>query len=33
MGPRFDVEVAPGGYAWWYVDATSDCGRYGLTII
>lgn len=33
IGPRFDVEVAPGGYAWWYVDATSDCGRYGLTII
>lgn len=33
IGPRFDVEVGPGGYAWWYVDATSDCGRYGLTII
>ena len=33
QGPRFDVEVAPGGYAWWYIDATSDCGRYGLTII
>ncbi len=32
-GPRFDVVVAPQGYAWWYVDATSDCGRYGLTII
>ncbi len=21
------------GYAWWYVDALSDCGRHGLTII
>lgn len=31
--PRFDVAVAPNGYAWWYVDATSDDGRYGLTII
>jgi len=25
--------VPPNGYAWWYVDALSDCGRYGLTII
>jgi carotenoid 1,2-hydratase len=25
--------VAPGGYAWWYVDALSDDGRYGLTAI
>ena len=25
--------VAPGGYAWWYVDALSDDGRHGLTII
>jgi carotenoid 1,2-hydratase len=32
-GPRFDVEVAPGGYAWWYVDALSDDGRHGLTLI
>lgn len=37
-GPRFDQPVAPGGYAWWYVDAFSDAtgpdgGRYGLTII
>ncbi|WP_201152777.1 carotenoid 1,2-hydratase [Rhodothalassium salexigens] len=23
----------PGGYIWWYVDALSDDGRYGLTII
>jgi carotenoid 1,2-hydratase len=32
-GPRFDVAVQPNGYAWWYIDATSDCGAYGLTII
>lgn len=22
-----------GGYLWWYLDALSDCGRYGLSII
>ncbi|WP_345719204.1 hydratase [Rhizorhabdus phycosphaerae] len=33
QGPRFDVAVAPNGYAWWYIDATSADGRYGLTII
>ena len=32
-GPRFDAAVPPGGYAWWYVDALSDDGRHGLTII
>jgi len=32
-GPRFDAPVAPDGYAWWYVDALSDDGRHGLTII
>ena len=32
-GPRFDVELTPGGYAWWYLDALSDDGRYGLTAI
>ncbi len=32
-GPRFDAPVGPGGYAWWYVDAFSDDGRFGLTII
>jgi carotenoid 1,2-hydratase len=32
-GPRFDTPVAPGGYAWWYVDGLSDDGRHGLTII
>jgi len=25
--------VTPGGYAWWYLDAFSDDGRYGITII
>ncbi|WP_245453481.1 carotenoid 1,2-hydratase [Aquibium carbonis] len=30
---RFDGEVPPGGYAWWYVDATSDDGRHALTVI
>ena len=33
VGPRFDIAVAPGGYAWWYCDALSDDGRFGLTII
>ena len=25
--------MAPGGYVWWYLDAFSDDGHYGLTII
>ena len=25
--------MAPGGYCWWYLDALSDDGRFGLTII
>jgi carotenoid 1,2-hydratase len=25
--------VAPGGYAWWYLDALSDDGRHGLVLI
>jgi carotenoid 1,2-hydratase len=29
----FALPVVPGGYAWWYVDALSDDGEYGLTII
>jgi carotenoid 1,2-hydratase len=33
QGPRFDVVVEPGGYAWWYIDAFSDDRRHGLTII
>ncbi|MFM7709166.1 MAG: hypothetical protein ACKO9D_14350, partial [Gammaproteobacteria bacterium] len=32
-GPSFQVAVADRGYAWWYIDAWSDCGRHGLTII
>jgi carotenoid 1,2-hydratase len=32
-GPAFDAPVADGGYLWWYVDALSDDGRHGLTII
>ncbi|MEM9617852.1 MAG: carotenoid 1,2-hydratase [Pseudomonadota bacterium] len=30
---QFDIRVAPDGYAWWYVDAISDDGAHGLTII
>jgi carotenoid 1,2-hydratase len=29
----FDQPVPPGGYAWWYLDALSDDGHYGLTVI
>lgn len=32
-GPRFDRAVPPGGYLWWYLDALSDDGSCGLTII
>lgn len=32
-GPSFDAALSANGYAWWYVDALSDCGRYGLTMI
>lgn len=31
--PRFDAPVPPGGYSWWYIDALSDDGRHGLTLI
>ena len=31
--PRFDQEVKSGGYLWWYVDAMSDDGQFGLSII
>ena len=31
--PCFDAPVLPGGYAWWYVDALSDDGQHGLTLI
>ncbi|MGG5811530.1 carotenoid 1,2-hydratase [Falsiroseomonas sp. CW058] len=29
----FDKAVAKRGYAWWYVDALSDDGRHGITVI
>src|SRR3954447_922122 len=32
-GPRFDRPVPGRGYAWWYLDALSDDGRHGLTVI
>jgi carotenoid 1,2-hydratase len=32
-GPRFDVPVVRGGYSWWYVDAISDDGKNGITLI
>jgi len=31
--PPFDQDVQPGGYAWWYLDAISNDGRFGLTLI
>ena len=31
--PAFDRHVARGGYCWWYVDALSDDGRWGLALI
>ena len=30
---QFDGEVPSRGYAWWYVDALSDDGQHGLTLI
>jgi carotenoid 1,2-hydratase len=32
-GPGFAQAVAAGGYAWWYVDALSDDGSTGITLI
>ncbi|HVK66754.1 MAG TPA: carotenoid 1,2-hydratase [Polyangium sp.] len=32
-GPRFDEPIPRNGYAWWYLDALSDDGRSGVTII
>ncbi len=32
-GPDFAGTVAAGGYAWWYIDALSDDGQHGLTVI
>ncbi len=31
--PYFDQPVEQNGYQWWYVDAISDDGRYGVTLI
>jgi carotenoid 1,2-hydratase len=31
--PGFDAHVPDNGYIWWYVDALSDDGQHGLTII
>ena len=31
--PRFNAPVPRHGYAWWYIDALSDDGQHGLTII
>jgi len=33
IAPAFDQPVSQNGYAWWYLDAISDDGRYGLTVI
>jgi carotenoid 1,2-hydratase len=32
-GFRFDCAVPANGYVWWYCDALSDDGAYGLTLI
>lgn len=32
-GLDFGRPVAPGGYAWWYMDALSDDGLHGITVI
>lgn len=31
--PRFDQPVSSGGYLWWYIDALSDDGQHGLSLI
>lgn len=31
--PPFDTSIPNGGYIWWYLDALSDDGQRGLTII
>jgi carotenoid 1,2-hydratase len=33
LGPRFDEDIPAGGYSWWYIDAISEDGQHGLTII
>lgn len=32
-GPGFDLTPPAGGYAWWYLDAFSDDGAHGITLI
>ena len=32
-GPRFDLNIPPQGYGWWYADAISDDGNHGFSII
>jgi carotenoid 1,2-hydratase len=32
-GLKFNRHVPAGGYAWWYIDALSDDGKLGLTLI
>lgn len=32
-GPDFSIAVPDNGYAWWYLDALSDDGQEGLTLI
>lgn len=31
--PPFDTPIPPGGYLWWYLDALSDDGQSGITVI
>ena len=31
--PTFDDPVPDNGYRWWYIDAISDCGSYGIVVI
>jgi len=33
FSPEFERSVPKNGYAWWYVDALSDDGAHGLTVI
>lgn len=33
MQCAFDTPVCADGYRWWYLDALSDCGQHGLTMI
>jgi carotenoid 1,2-hydratase len=32
-GLRFDCAIAANGYVWWYLDALSDDGKQGVTVI